>query len=411
MTEKYDIFNWANNEWASGQFNTNSANEWLSNFETNKLNREVGESTCQQESTYCLDIITPQTDQIFTIDGAPNDQGNIVMPEIEAEIQLTRTSPISILEPFILPESVYTICWELRIGGYYNPNGRDWIQYEKKYGNCTLGSTTWRPNFGGEVVGGWAHLKVTMQIEDEELTDEVWFDIQGGNPNEDEIHGYLSDVLEDRGGTEHFDQETMEQIFCQESRTRQFDPTPEPNEPNDTRVLKGSQAPRNNRPIFGVPGGIGIGQVDPAPDFPEVHWNWKENIKESVNVYYGKKRTGENIYPNQQRITNHAIQVAINEINERRIAINEPQLAFEDFEVDVNANFPLTDEQRRRNIIRLYNGGFNYSLEFPYIISEDGLELMPRNEVNWNEGAVRRVGVEWREININPNYVNDVLNC
>lgn len=82
--------------------------------------------------------------------------------------------------------------------------------------------------------------------------------------------------------------------------------------------------------------------------------------------------------------------------------------------------YPLTEEQFRRNIIRLYNGGYRYYFDVNYTISEDGLNLTEGETLSqieadaghrYSNGNTNNPNPHWKEININPNYVDNVENC
>jgi hypothetical protein len=216
-------------------------------------------------------VITPQ----LTADGAILNAGQCayisgspVMPALTARLVASNGQPVS-----------GTASWRLR------------IVFDQEYQNCPTcprqiiatyttslpfsgaaimpASQTWNisPEFGEPGVlirGGQATLEWSL---DGGATQQYGFCIRGTNPSETTIEAFLTAFVAPWFLKNIFYHETLMSQFC---------------EPVRMQVLY--CAPSNNhwgRPIFGYPGGYGLGQLDPPPGLDAI-WSWKSNAAASI---------------------------------------------------------------------------------------------------------------------------------
>ena len=350
-----------------------------------------------------LKIVSPSPNQIFTI-----DPEKLEMPIIKVCSILENGD---VVENAMLTKTA-KIEWQLHIYGKYKiSRGGKWEQYHKSYTLETKLNEEGSFVLGDYVIGGFCIVKASLCTNTCILHQEQYIDIRGQNPTKESVQREIDDILTEKTSKDVYDSDLIKKIICQESSYRQFKKSAESREGLDIRLPKGSQNPKIYRPIFGFPAGIGIAQLDPASKFPDEHWNWKINLKKGIEIYYKKKKVAYKIYKNQQEILNYQLKSLIKKANLKRKELGQTELVEGDYQIDVESDYELTDDQMKKNIVNLYNGGFSFKLDYIYSINENH-EIETSGTENWIEERVRRAGNKWVTItNGDQNYYNNVMSC
>lgn len=347
------------------------------------------------------------------------------MPDLNAHLQvqgLTDATPVDTV-PFT---------WQLQAHNRYVTRtvGQSQGTWKDDQRTIATGTTTgadvaWHPDYGKTILGGWDKLTVSANIPGVVHTPVVseprWFDMPGGNPTESAIRAYILSAYNGLTNKKAIANKTADdphvigQLACHESaRTfnqftadkKNFDrlPATVPSDwPLKTRPL---------RPLYGAPAGIGLMQIDPAT-FPNIQWNWHDNIDAGVTKFYANKENARTYYERVQ--ANKDLQLVDHTVTKNKKTEHVTGLL-----TTVNANRakkhlkPLTPanvkvkfvtqfshDELERDAIRQYNGGHEYIFPAEYAITSNGLNITVTGQQKWIEGPHTH----------NPNYVNQVLTC
>lgn len=154
------------------------------------------------------------------------------------------------------------------------------------------------------VLGGHALLEVAAQAGNTRLLDYVHLRIGGTNPSTDDVCGYLQAEL--NGGDPNF-LNMLQALFRHESSSLQFDTKPQlsahmtftkpyhgndPSQP-DCPVEFVWPADPAQFPLASFDFGVGISQFTEVGDqkvTPEIAWDWRENVRQAVNLFFPKLR-------------------------------------------------------------------------------------------------------------------------
>lgn len=280
------------------------------------------------------------------------------MPNFNAKVVLD--NPLYLKE---LSKDIPTYSWSIQVK---HDIGSDMHidAYLEKVDND---SDSYRPNFNllketkkdgsivdvpGGVVGGELTLSVdyyrNLHIE------KKYTILKGTNPGQ----GAIEQVLTDK---------TLRQIACQESHYKQF-----------IAAREGGIGKLNTKD--GSRGGVGIMQLyEPIPRTAEV-WNWRENLRQGIDLYKEKIATAHR-WPVKE----------FRDLNKERAEKGLPTC--------VNPLPPFNSEQLEREIIRLFNCGHEYRWE-------------PRDEPTCEGRWVQSLSCQRDgRTGYDPKYVDNVLKC
>ncbi|MCB0515693.1 MAG: hypothetical protein R2798_03790 [Chitinophagales bacterium] len=198
----------------------------------------------------------------------------------------------------------------------------------------------------------------------------------------------------------------LKAIFYHESRLKQF---------YEEEIEKNPIAKEYKltyQPYWTNNAGVGIGQLDPCPF--EAQWNWKKHISDSVEIFYIEKRKSiHNIYGAMNKYLIRSRNIAIDKATKNRQSANITSQPNIDDLITISENdnlYALTDYQKKRIIIRAWNGGYEYRIDYEYVVDENNdVKLIGSGE--WlnkpffqvNNGSII-------ELSRNYDYVDLVLN-
>lgn len=258
---------------------------------------------------------------------APDDKELIIsseprMPNFVAKVELDNPVGLNKMYP-VIPKYTWGIRIKHDIGADFHANAY--------LDNVAGANGTYQPNFNllkevqkdgsivevpGGVVGG--ELTLSVEYYQNLHVEKKYSILKGTNPGQAAIEQVITDP-------------TLRQIACQESRYKQFYASRE-----------GGVGKLNTKD--GSRGGVGVMQLyDPMPTSAQV-WSWRENIKAGIDLY-NTKRIFALQHPN----------IEFKNLNKEREKLGLPACTKE--------LPPLTPEQLSREIIRLYNCGFEYRWE------------------------------------------------
>lgn len=188
-------------------------------------------------------ITTPPT--VWYIDKNSN------MPDITLT---AKVSPVDLVTSLLLDYS-----WELE------------SSYGGRYGGSVSGSTSsrnWRPDWGGQLFGGYLKVKVSTVVKYKKLTATRTFAIYGKNPDAGQLRPHMGDPW------------FFAKLVRAESSCLQFYPS-------------GGGLPRSDGQ------GYGLTQLtNPAPEHAQV-WNWTKNIEEAKRRLAGFETTATAFWADQ----------------------------------------------------------------------------------------------------------------
>ena len=269
--------------------------------------------------------------------------------------------------------------WTLDVRGETVTRPGSW----QPYTHTTTGSTTgtggaWKPSYD-QIVGGVGRLTVTASLPG--VTDTVtsfprWINIPGSALGKAIILAYLQQSSD----AQYADK--ISQIFCDESRwhqfnTKTFEPGNRGQPPIPDVPANWTPNPGVGQPLYGPKAGIGIAQLDletgtlPLADY----WNWQTNVQDGIAVFDQKLALARGLAATEQaRLTKRLNRaVAIAKANRKKINDQTPPT------VPPLITVPqLSDQETLWEAIRLYNGHHEFHFNADYILSANGLDVVPR---------------------------------
>ncbi len=262
-------------------------------------------------TVFTVKITAPTNDQTFYIDKTP------AMPTINAEAKLIDTTAQATYSwSLILQDTDHPVCKDINLSG----TGKNWT-----------------PDFGITIMGGSYQIKVTANVNNISMNNNVSGGIGGENPDLSDVKNYSTGYGQGSFAKDEIACKIAVQEsggYCSQKLGCQFDES-------DGSVITSTS------------GAVGIMQIISGRTCAQT-WNWKENLKQGFKLLEEKRSIAKNHHTTEKNVKyNPQLMKCIkdNQVSNPSFDFTPPPLSGSVYDGNT---------QLGRESIRAYNGGREY---------------------------------------------------